>query len=68
LELNLTENPCVFQSYDFDGDGLISKDELESKIGVKKGAKELFALVFSKDGELKLSNIIVFIWNIFHEF
>ncbi|XP_060586993.1 uncharacterized protein LOC132742568 [Ruditapes philippinarum] len=51
LELNLTENPCVFQSYDFDGDGLISKDELESKIGVKKGAKEIFALVFSKDDD-----------------
>jgi Ca2+-binding EF-hand superfamily protein len=46
----LEENPCAFETYDIDRDGLISKEELESIFGVQKETKDLFAFIHTGDG------------------
>jgi Ca2+-binding EF-hand superfamily protein len=46
----LEDNPCVFETYDIDGDGLILREELESILGVKRETNDLFAFIHSIDG------------------
>ncbi|XP_060587178.1 uncharacterized protein LOC132742729 [Ruditapes philippinarum] len=49
FSIMLEDNPCVFETYDIDGDGLILREELESILGVKRETNDLFAFIHSID-------------------